>query len=417
MKFALGNRTIEISLGSETMLTLLLCTAWASMMLIYSQGFIKRMPLIGEFPEQTVIVSVSILALLALPAIVKRLCLADYLFYLANALYYVGSYALYPENEPYLTEFAFSSLACVYTFYFIGRLTDIDRMFTILTLTSTLFILANLFYYLVYLPGHTNMAADVNEDNMFAAYQSLPHVVLMLWATLSRFRIWKAVIFFLGIMFLLSCGTRGPFVCLGCFGIIYFFFYMNFKGAIYVKTGIILSALLLLLNLRDIIFHLAKTLTGLNLSTRILEKIVTGELSNDSYRSVLREQIYRVLDSDGHFFGLGPFGCKNYGVIYPHFLPLDFFSTYGYLIGSFLLVALFVLIAWAFYVARSKNIRLFILLLFCCSILKLLLSNTFLQEPYFYMLIGCCAGEVIHWYAKYANDSSRTGANLPATEE
>ena len=62
------------------------------------------------------------------------------------------------------------------------------------------------------------MAEVAGNDNMYRAYLSLPHVTMLLWATLRQFRIWKAVMFFLGTMFLLSCGTRGPLVCLAFFG-------------------------------------------------------------------------------------------------------------------------------------------------------------------------------------------------------
>lgn len=82
------------------------------------------------------------------------------------------------------------------------------------------------------LTGRKNMAEIAGDDNMFAAYQVLPHVMMMLWATLKSFRIWKAIVFVGGVLFLLSCGTRGPFACLLFFGIIYFLFYMRFKGAI-----------------------------------------------------------------------------------------------------------------------------------------------------------------------------------------
>jgi hypothetical protein len=102
-----------------------------------------------------------------------------------------------------------------------------------------------------------------------------------------------------------------------------------------------------------------------------------------------------VLERGDHFFGLGLFGSGNYGIVYPHFLPLDFFCTFGYTVGSLLLLALTSLVAFAFYVARGTTVRTFILFLFSLSIIKLMLSSTFVMEPYFYMLIGVCVSEVL----------------------
>ena len=301
----------------------------------------------------------------------------------------------YPENTPFLTTNVFPCIFCVLPFYFIGRLVDIDRFFNLFLYLSTACILMDLFYFLVYAPEQKNMAEVAGDDNMYRAYMSLPHVTMLLWATLRQFRIWKAVMFFLGTMFLLSCGTRGPLVCLGFFGFIYFLFFMNFRGALYVKGAIVTLGVLTIVFLREIAIFLAQTFLGLNLSTRIMEKIIYGDLGNDTYRGDLREILYEVLERGDHFFGLGLFGSGNYGIVYPHFLPLDFFCTFGYTVGSLLLLALTSLVAFGFYVARGTTIRTFILFLFSLSIIKLMLSSTFVMEPYFYMLIGVCVSEVL----------------------
>mgnify|MGYP007012485644 CR=1 FL=1 len=410
MRLSIANR-INISFGWETWLTLLLCTVWASMMWVYADGVFNRLPVINLFSDWMTASLFVLPALLSLPAMMRRLCLIDYLFYFVNVLIYMGCYVFFPKNTPYLNEYAFTSLACVYTYYFIGRVMDIDRLFTLFTYLSAICILADLFFYLVYMPGHKNMATEANEDNMYAAYQALPHVAFMLWATAERFRIWKLAMGFLGVLFLLSCGTRGPLVCIAFFGIIYFFFYMNFKGAVYIKSLLVAAGIILLANLRSIAIYLAQTFTGLNLSTRIMEKIVMGDLGNDSQRGALRERVYEVLANGDHFWGLGLFGCRNYGVIYPHFLPLDFFCTYGYFMGSILLALLVLLIVGALWLSRGKKAQQFIVFLFSVSVIKLLMSNSFIIEPYFFFLVGFCAREVLLW------NNARKSAQIPPVTE
>lgn len=377
------------------MLTVLVCVVWASSLVGYSKGIINRLPLLGDNAELAQSLFFVIPLLMALPALVKRFCLADYLFYFICAFYYGWCFVAYPENTPYLTENAFQCLCCVYPCYFIGRLVDIDKYFNVFVLLSTVCILMDLFYFLVYAPAQKNMAEVAGDDNMYRAYMSLPHVAMLLWAMLSKFRIWKAVMTFFGVLFLLSCGTRGPLVCLGFFGFVYFLFYMNFRGAIYVKAVIVALGVLAIAFLREIAIFLAQTFLGLNLSTRIMEKIVFGGLDNDTYRGSIREILYDTLRRGDHFFGLGLFGSCNYGIVYPHFLPLDFFCTWGYLVGSLLLLALTLLVAYAFYVVRGTIAQTFILLLFSISIIKLMFSSSFAFSHHFFMLIGICVGVVL----------------------
>ena len=396
------------SFDRESILRLFLYIVWAVTLLAYLRGVVNHLPGLSEYTDEIEISVIVLPLLLSVPALINKFCLADYLFYLLLAVYYLSCYVFFPQNADYLDENAFKCICCVYTYYFVGRLFDIEKMYNMLVILSAVCIYMNFFYYFKYSPESKVAGVDA-YDNMFAAYNLLPHLLMMLWTTLEKFRIWKAATFVLGIFILLSFGTRGPFVCLAFFGIIYFFFFMRFEGAIYVKAGIIATFLIVLANLNNIIFYLVKTFTGLQLSTRILEKLIAGDLGNDSYRGVLRDMLYRVLDNGEHFWGLGLFGSQNYGVIYPHFLPLDFFCTYGYFVGSILLILLFAFIVRSLWITRGKKVQAFIMLLFSLSIIKLMLTGTFVNEPYFYFLIGVCATENLSYIYRQTNTSDEIG--------
>lgn len=387
---------IHISLRREIFLNFLIYVVWAAMLHTYLRGIFIRIPFFKDNVEIAFTIYFATPVLLALPSLINKFSLGDYCFYLINVFYLLANYAFFPENTEYLNENVLICIFCVFPFYFIGRIIDIEKSYHVFLILSTICIIVDLLYFLVYAQNHKNMQEVAGSDNMYSAYLVLPHVTFMLWATLRKFRIWKAIITFLGIMFLLSCGTRGPLVCVGFFGIIYFFFYMRFKGAIYVKLGLIALSSILIANLQSAVLFLAKLFTGLQLSTRILEKFITGELGNDSYRSVLRDKLYSVVNDGEHFLGLGVFGCRNYDIIYPHFLPLDLACTYGNLVGYTLLVLLTILIAWAFYTTRGKINQEFLLYLFSICIIKLFLSGSFIIEPYFFLLIGVCIKEILY---------------------
>lgn len=397
---------IYLPINKELMLKLTLCLAWATPLLLYLRGVLIRVPFIGEENiDKAIIISMVIAVLCSLPALINRFCLIDYIFFFLNAFYILSCYAFFPENEAYLNEFALVCIFQVSIYYFVGRLIDIEHMFKALVFFSTLCIFANIYYYLILSPQIKAANDIMNDDNMNTAYMVLPHVLILMWSTLERFRIWKVCVTGIGLLFLLSCGTRGPFLCIVFFCVIYFFFYMYFKGATYVKAGIIATLALLAANLNNILYHVTVFLTDNNLSTRILEHFAMDDMGNDTYRSVLREKIEEALANGDHSWGLGAFGCRNHDVTYAHFLPLDFVSTFGYFMGYLLLFLLAALIVTALWLSRGTKRQIFIVFMFSISIVKLFLSNTFLLEPYFYMLIGLCMSEILNRPRQAATDT------------
>lgn len=393
MKIKLS-KDIHVAFGTDLMLSVLRYVVWASVLLQFVRGVCYRLTGNEQMGTLGMALCVIIPLLLSLPVLLNRFTLWDYLFYSLNVVYVLVCYAVFPENEKYLDEETLNCIFCIFPFYFFGRIVDIDTFFNRFLLLSTFSIILYFLYVVIYQSGQSAMGTE-GEQRMYEAYRILPHLLLVTWSMLEKFRIWKAATVAVGIMFLFSCGTRGPFLCIMLFGIIYALFYMNFRGAIYVKMGMVGLIVLFLVMLRDILFYAAKTLVHMNLSTRIIEKYIDGAITNDSGRASGRAILYGALERNDHFLGLGMFGCRNYGIIYPHFLPQDFLCTYGYVLGSLLLVALIVLVAWAFYRAKGGRRRVFIIFLFCVSIVKLMLSNTFLLEPYFYFLVGYCVTMLI----------------------
>jgi len=397
-------RGISVSLDKELMIHITMGIAWASMLLFYVRGVVLKLPFLKDYVDEVHVALVVIPVVLSLPTLIFKFSVFDFLFYILNVSYLFSCYIFFPENSNYLDENALTCVFCIFTYYFVGRVVDIEKYFNYFLTLSSICILADLYYFLIYMPQHKSMNNVDLYDNMWAGYQALPHVALLLWSMMERFRIWKLLVFIAGVLFLLSCGTRGPLACLALFGTIYFLFYMQFKGAAYVKTALIALFTIFVAYMHTIVSFLGNTFVKLSLSTRILEKFITGELGDDTYRSSLRDRLNDVLINGSHYWGLGAFGCRNYNIIYPHFLPLDFACTFGYVIGYALFSAISLILVYAIWKTRGTRKQIFIILLFCIGYAKLFLSNTFLLEPYFYMLIGVCVKEAIF------SDSSKTDA-------
>ena len=373
----------------DVFLNIFMCIVWGNMLLGYTRGIINHLPLLNQYTDQVIIAIVLIPLFLSIPLLINKFTLFDYTFFAFLIVIYVTNYAIHPENTEYLNKNAYNCLCLASPMYFWGRTAE-EKYYKIFTYISIICIAMGVFYFAHYAQIAKNISDVASDDNMYAAYNILPHVTLLLWNSLNRFNILHIVFMIVGVLFLLSCGTRGPLVCLAFFGIIYFIFFMNFKFAFLIK-GIILSiAGIMLLFLHEIISYMAFMFTGLNLSTRILDKIISGELGNDSGRSSIKIYFYKILDNSDSITGMGYFASQRFGYIYPHDIILDFQLSYGYVLGDILLEGICCLCVLAIYYSKTKHERCMIIMMFSFTIIKLFLSSTFLTEMFFYALIGYC---------------------------
>ena len=163
--------SLRISLEKDKILTISICVIWGSMLFFYLKGIINRLPILQDYSDETLFVAYLLPVLAALPALINKFSIADYLFFAVNVLYYLSCYIFLPENATYLTEHAFKCICCVFPFYFLGRLIDIDKFFDAFVYLSAVCIFMDLFYYLFYAPSNKVMEEVAGEDNMFTAYQ------------------------------------------------------------------------------------------------------------------------------------------------------------------------------------------------------------------------------------------------------
>ena len=382
------------------MLSLLICIVWASKLLFYMRGIINHIPVINDYTAELEIVLVVSVVVLSLPTLLSRFTIADYSFYLGCLFLYGLNFLFYPENFDALCEYAFTCLFLVFPCYFIGRIIEPEVFFEVFVWLAGICIVMDLFYFLYFVQSAKSLQ-DAKEilayDNMFAAYQLLPHVLIMAWAAMRKFNIITLFLSILGVLLLLSFGSRGPLACAGVFIIVYFFFFMKFKHSGYVKACLAGVGVLMLLFQKQIALFLKVIFDDMSLSTRIIDRILSGGLSHDTGRSWLTDRLYGILDHNDSFFGLGMFGSQRYGIIYSHSFLCDLHVTFGYYIGTLILIVLVLILAAGIWTCRSKMDLAFILLLFCASVVKLFVSSTFLLDPLFFLLIGFCIANITRY--------------------
>ena len=137
--------------------------------------------------------------------------------------------------------------------------------------------------------------------------------------------------------------------------------------------------------------YLTDIFETLDISTRILDKIIEEELDNDSGRGDLIMQLDQVRDSENRLWGYGLFGSYNYIGIYPHNIFYEFIFSFGVVLGGGLIVVLL----YHFYSGyRKANLSIekeFITLFVLMELIHLCFSYTFMCESIFFLLIGYCS--------------------------
>lgn len=392
----------EIIITREVFLNLLILLMWGHLLLSFFRGFIGMVPGLGNYQMEAQVVLVVCIIVAALPSVINRMAVLDWMFLAGCLCVYILNLGIFHKNYDFLIEKMFSTLCIVIPYFLMGRLVDINKYLKPMLFISTLCIAISAFYFLIYMRNPAKMAERyAGEYYMYESYRLLPHVMLLFWQTMKTFRLWKIIVSTLGLFLIIAYGTRGPLACLGIFSIIYFFFYANFKFAIWIKGGIIGLVALLSFFTQQILLFLQETLSSVDMSTRIIDRMLTGGLTHSTGRDYIKVKLYGILETTDSFWGFGIFGCKNYTYNYPHNYILDHFFAFGYTIGGIMMLVVAYTICKAYLLTNNRIEKEFILLLTCTTILKMFFSSTFIQEEFYFALIGFCTSIFIrHHYNK-----------------
>ncbi len=317
----------------------------------------------------------------------------DWIFVIFCFFVYVSSYVFFPENENVLNEWFFPFSVAALPMYFVGLCLNIEKYKKPLFFASIVCFLWLYFYNIYYLSDVDRMAdVDSHGYRMDYAYSLLPYLLFMAWETLSDLKIWKIPFLVLAFFLLVMLGTRGPLVFAILFIVLYTLFFTGKFS--FVKLLVVFVGVLIYMNLFDILTFLYDETENVGMSTRITAQMLGYEEINNS-REGITDLFFHYMKSEDYnsFFGAGIGGSfSRLKLIYPHNLFVDLVFTFGYLFGNLCFIGLVVLILLAFYKAKKTVEKQFLLFLFILGFATLFLSDTFVKQPWFYMLIGACVG-------------------------
>ena len=366
--------------------------AWGAILLGYWRGINNHLPVLGTMTDELEWCIVLAPILLSLPRLWKRIKTSDHIFVFACLIFYLLNIQLFPQNADVLVNRLFSFSLLTLPYYYIGVTLDIKRFYKFFYYISVVAVFMCAFYELLYAQSASYTGdVDTSEYNMELAYSILPHVLMVSWRALKSFVILNIAPMLLGLMLLLSFGTRGPVICAIVFIAIYLVFIRPSK---YQKTMriITVACAVYAMSFLDQFMTFMQLMTfQLGMSTRIFDKYFEGELEDSSGRDYIRETLLRELSIDNSLFGHGVLGSYPYVNTYPHNIVLEFLFSFGWVWGIAILFCIVYIIAKMLINTHQCEINVtFGIILVIASILKLCFSSTFVDDALFFMLLGYC---------------------------
>lgn len=368
-------------------LTFFLCLVWGRDLLGYANAVFLRIPLLKEVGEYAAEIILVIALLFCLRRLSKYITQGTALFYLFFLVAYVFTYVMFPQNSDFLDANAICLLT-VLPFIFVGRTIDIDKLAKPFYVISFFYIVWR-FFVIIFLKRDEREMGEFADYNMAAAYIFLPHLLMVTWHFLQKINILDAVGVVIGIIVLLGFGTRGPVFCLIVFVGLYFLFARSFKRRLLSTIIIIIVGTLAIVYVNSVFDVLSSATSYLSLSNRIFNQYEEGMLNSDSGRGLIQNTVLSATQQSG-FFGLGICGDRvATGDNYSHNLVVEIIASFGYTIGSLLIISLVILTLLAWRRCGTQDRKGFFLVLLSYN-LHLLLSSSYLQTPLFFFYIGFC---------------------------
>lgn len=366
--------------------------AWGAILLGYWRGINNHIPILGTMTDELEWCIVLVPILLSLSKLLKRITKYDHMFVFACFILYVVNILLYPQNEEVLLGRLFSFSILTLPYYYIGVSLDIKRFYKSFYYISVIAIYMCAFYELVYAQSASYIGeVDTSEYNMGLAYSILPHVLMVSWSALKKLGLFKIVSMLLGLLLLLSLGTRGPVICAIVFIAVYLLFIRPSKYQKTMRIATISLAIVAFSFLDRFMMFMQMLTFQLGMSTRFFDKYFEGEMETSVGRDYIRETLIKELMSDSTLSGHGILGSYSYVNTYPHNIVLDFLFSFGWMFGIVLLLSLlYIIIRMLIKYSQNEINRSFGILLVASSILSLCFSSTFVDDAMFFMLLGYC---------------------------
>lgn len=379
------------SINYETFFILLLILVWTRLIIVsYVYQTICLIPGLKAFADYLKIFIYIFASVLSIPYMFKIIKIKDIIFFLIFFVLYFLNINMFSRTSLYLEKNMVEILFINLPAYFIGLGMIKEKHIQVLYNWSKVCIIAILLHFLIF-GLQSEIGNSSNAENMSTAYRLLQHLCLI--TTMSFKNKWKNNILYIiiGFTLLLASGSRGALLCFIIMCICCYLLSGFTIKKIFLSLFILVTVLLIYFNLYHFLKIVSSFLQQLNLSTRIIDSFLTGNFMNDNGRYEIKNYMIKVLKNN-HWHGLGIAGDRNLisWMAYSHNILIEMILSYAIVLGSAIILVLFVIVLRAYFFADITQRFFIISLIFGGGLFKLFLSSSYLMEFQFFMLLGYC---------------------------
>lgn len=337
-----------------------------------------------------------VLIILAIPSIIKSLSVKDLVFTLGFQFIFSATMALNSSQIDLYISFWPTSSFLIFPYYLLGAtLKDFDLVEKILLKVSKWIIVISTIY--LYLKKFEDIGY---MHDMPGAYAILPTALILVYFAFryGGIKNWFWSIF--SALVIVFAGTRGPIVCFFGFVLLSLFIFNKRnrrKNKWYLKVWGILAIILFALanKLNSILESLYKLSVDNNINNLALAQFFKDDFFGTSDRDLLRKKAIHFIEQKP-LTGYGIFGDRPLIGTYTHQFFVEVFFDFGIILGFILLWVLFFKIYKTLTKVKNEIFRYcFIWMVIFLSLVKLLMSNSYLEEPFFFLLLGLISSKYI----------------------
>lgn len=354
---------------------------------------IRRTPVLQLFTNYTIPTISILLGVYAIALNKDRIKRKDVIFCLVIIFVYIVHIVAFPNNAEKLIELQpFFFFSC-FPYFIVGLFVDFNKQKNVLEYVSMAVILLNMVYRYIFNIGEgEGLVVDLGGgDDMGTAYFYLPHCLLLLYSILQRFNIWKFLCVMVSLIMILGSGNRGSLLMIVLFLVLFFVLVKTYKKPILSRAVIIIIGLIAFSFLQDFALFMSDWIVDLDLgfNDRTFRFFLEGNIADDNGRNAIKVYLFNKL-GESPLWGYGLCGDRVLVGLWAHNLLLELLVSFGCLIGSLIFGILVVFIIQAYKKCKTVDEKGFLIVLFLLGFVVLFISNTFLQNRFFWLLLGYC---------------------------
>ena len=348
--------------------------------------------LIYGFIWDTLIINLIVILVLlrSLSVISKRISYDMIFLFIFLSILYLWSFLINNNSDIFISVGINLFIKSFPMYILVRSIKDYTLLHKYLKVTSILVTIVAILTYILYI-----FVKNFDLQYMVFSYDFLPALLYLIYLYSKEKKISILIIIIMSIMVVFLGGARGPLFCILGYILIYFIsnYKKKYKQGLLIVASLIFSAGIYINNETAILINTNNILNQLGINSRTIDLLLLNKFSDLSGRdSIYNNAIHSINNS---LFGYGLGGDRIILEGYVHNIVLELVLHYGIIFGVIFILTLLVLLLITIF-GKDNAIKDLIIIFIPIGVIKLFATGSYLQEPYFFVMLGLIVSYVFY---------------------